>query len=80
MKKIVIFALLKIVEIAFIVFIPYLIGLWNPLGLKNDYFWLIGLETLVLGIIIPLFIIAILAAFCCLNWEIANKIAGESSD
>jgi len=74
MKKIVIFVLLKIVEISSIIFIPYLLGLWNPFGLRDDYFWLMGLGTLVVGVIAPLFIIAVLAVFCCFNWNLAKNI------
>ena len=75
MERIVIFILLKIVEIPSVIFIPYLLGLWNPFGLRDNYFWLMGLETLVMGVIVPLFIIAVLAVFCCFNWNLAKNIA-----
>ena len=77
MKKIVIFVLLKIGEISSVIFIPYLLGLWNPFGLRGNYFWLMGLETLVGGVIVPFFIIAVLVVFCCFNWDLAKKIEGK---
>ena len=82
--RILIFTVLKLVEGLAIVFIPYYIGAWNPMGVREDFLffhgfdqWLCGLATAIVGIIIVALMIGagmFLVGAVRANWEWAGRI------
>ena len=74
MKRVLVFVGLKVAEISAFVFIPWGIGLWNPLGFRDEYVWLTGLGNICLGFIVPTGVIGIFILIISINWEWSKKI------
>ena len=74
MKRVLVFVGLKVAEISAVVFIPWGLGLWNPLGLRDDYAWVTGLGYICLGIWLPVIIFLICYGLISVNWEWSKKI------
>ena len=71
MKRIMIFIGLKIGEILAIVFVPWGIGLWDPLGFGGDVAWVMGASTIIM-ISLCLFLLYL---FILLNWWLSKKLS-----
>lgn len=86
MKRILVFFVLKIIEIMAIVFIPYLVGkfiatpLMSKLHLYPTCYWFDGLAC----IVIPIFGGTMLFWMCygiiSSNWELAGRIANRKKE
>jgi len=75
MKRILVFIGLKIAEISAIVFIPWGLGLWNPIGLPDDApAWVMGLGTILIGLVVPVLLLCLCYVLISVNWEWAKKI------
>jgi len=74
MKRILVFVGLKVAEISAVVFIPWGIGLWNPLGFDGTLVWAVGLATIVRGLALPAVVLSICYVIIHANWELSKKI------
>lgn len=78
MRTVLVFILLKIVEILGIFFIPYFIGVWNPLDLVERHPWFVGCVyiSFTFMILVVTLISCILAyIFFVENWKLAKDIS-----
>lgn len=80
--KILLVIVLKIVEIAGLIFIPYFLGKpvithithERSVGLPISIIWLAGLVPVLIIVLILLIIFAIVPSWFELNWNIVNQI------
>ena len=64
---------MSVAEILGIVFVPYFVGLWNPLKLLTPVVWVAGIITVALAV----FMVCVLVAFFLFNNIVAEETYRE---